>query len=79
MLQRVPWTKSFIAGRELHNCAIGGDIVVVELLLKACWLLPSNRAVDQEDVNVDGDDDDEVTWSGVVENPSERVEEKGQA
>jgi hypothetical protein len=53
--------QDFIAGRDYQNRAIGGDIVVVDLLPRARWLRQSNQAVDQEDVDVDSDADDEVT------------------
>lgn len=48
-------TQVLVVGREDQNRSIDGDIVIVELLPKAAWKIPSNRAVDQDDADVDSE------------------------
>lgn len=50
-------TQVLIVGRENQNRSIDGDVVVIELLPKSEWRIPSNLAVDQEDADVDSDDE----------------------
>lgn len=52
-------TKVLLLGREHQNRAVDGDIVVIELLPKSEWRAPSNRAVEQDDVDVESDGDEE--------------------
>jgi exosome complex exonuclease DIS3/RRP44 len=52
-------SKVMLLGREHQNRAIDGDIVVIELLPKDEWRTPSNRNVEQDDVDVGSDAEDE--------------------
>lgn len=51
-------TQVLIVGRENQNRSIDGDVVVIELLPKNEWRLPSNLVVDQEDADVESDAED---------------------
>lgn len=53
--QKSKRTQVLIVGRENQNRSIDGDIVIIELLPRSEWRLPSNIVVDQEDVDVDSD------------------------
>lgn len=52
-------TQVLIVGRENQNRAIDGDVVIIELLPKEEWRLPSNLVVDQEDVDEESDEETE--------------------
>jgi exosome complex exonuclease DIS3/RRP44 len=56
-------TNILLSGREHQNRAIDGDIVVVELLPKTDWRRPSNKAVEQEDIDIESDEDYEGAQS----------------
>lgn len=54
-------TNVLIVGRQHQNRSIDGDIVIIELLPKSEWRVPSNLAVEQEDADVDSDvEDDDI-------------------
>jgi exosome complex exonuclease DIS3/RRP44 len=72
-------TKILIAGRENQNRAIDGDIVVIELLPKAQWRRPSNKAVEQEDIDVESEDEEEVTSKDSIVKSTARGEGKQQS
>lgn len=59
-------TQILIKGKENQNRSIDGDIVVIELLPKSEWSVPSNLAVDQEDADADSDDEED-TAGGTTE------------
>lgn len=71
-------TQVLIVGRENQNRSIDGDIVVIELLPKSDWRLPSNLAIDQEDADVDSDEEDaeiDLDVSGKTVNSSPNLKE----
>lgn len=51
-------TQVLIVGRENQNRAIDGDVVVIEVLPKEEWKLPSNLVIEEEDADVDSDAED---------------------
>lgn len=51
-------TQVLIKGRENQNRSIDGDIVVIALLPKEEWRVPSNLAVAHEDDDAESDNDD---------------------
>lgn len=51
-------TTVLLLGREHQNRAFDGDIVVIELLPEAEWRAPSNKTIDQDDVDVESDGED---------------------
>lgn len=48
-------TQVLVKGRENQNRSIDGDIVVIALLPKSEWSVPSNLAIGVEDADVDSD------------------------
>ena len=48
-------TQVLVKGRENQNRSIEGDIVVIALLPKSEWSIPSNLAIGVEDADVDSD------------------------
>lgn len=58
-------TQVLIKGRGHQNRSIDGDIVIIDLLPKSEWSVPSNLAVDQEDVDVDSDVEENATGGEV--------------
>lgn len=62
-------TQVLIVGRENQNRSVDGDIVVIELLPKSEWRLPSNLVVEQDEAEVDSD---EEAGSEVVAKKKER-------
>lgn len=53
-------TQVLIVGRDNQNRSIDGDIVIVELLPKTEWRIPSNLVVEEEEIDtVDSDAEDE--------------------
>lgn len=69
-------TSVLLYGREQHNRAIDGDIVVVEMLPKSQWRSPSNRAVEQDDVDVESDAEDEVLDHSIQEDAGNKEAKK---
>lgn len=53
-------TQVLIKGKENQNRSIDGDIVIIELLPKSEWSVPSNLVVDQEDADRDSDDEEDT-------------------
>lgn len=55
-------TQVLIVGRENQNRSIDGDVVIVELLPKSEWRIPSNLVVEEEEADaIDSDaEDDEL-------------------
>lgn len=51
-------TKVLIVGRENQNCAIDGDVFIIELPPTKEWQLPYNLVVDEEDVDVHSEEED---------------------
>jgi exosome complex exonuclease DIS3/RRP44 len=70
-------TNILLTGREHQNRAIDGDIVVVELLPKTDWRRPSNKAIEQEDIDVESDEE-EGDQSGPAPSDAETLLEKSQ-
>lgn len=50
-------TQVLIVGRENQNRSIDGDVVIIELLPKSEWQLPSNLVVDHDDAEEGRNDD----------------------
>lgn len=50
-------TNVLLLGREHQNRAFDGDIVVIELLPESEWRAPSNKTVEQDDVEVQSDEE----------------------
>lgn len=51
-------TQVLVKGREHQNRSVDGDIVIIELVPKSEWSIPSNLAVGQEDDHADSDADE---------------------
>lgn len=51
-------TQVLIKGRENQNRSVDGDIVIIELLPKTQWSVPSNLAIGQDDDDADSDNDE---------------------
>lgn len=71
-------TQVLVVGRENQNRSIDGDVVVLELLPKDEWHLPSNLVVEEDDENgaMDSDDDENEL---VVHKKSNKGEKKSQS
>lgn len=53
-------TQVLIVGRDNQNRSIDGDVVIIELLPKSQWRIPSNLVVEEEEVDAaDSDAEDE--------------------
>lgn len=61
-----------ILGRESSNRSISGDIVVVEILPKDQWKLPSTKILEEETINKNENADDEEDASEAIVTENER-------
>lgn len=57
-------TEVLIKGREHQNRSIDGDIVIIALLPKNEWKVPSNRAVDQEAADEESEEEGTAQVNG---------------
>lgn len=66
----------FVLGRDNINRAIQGDIVVIEILPKDQWRLPTAKLVDEDDIakNENPDDEDSEVVINAVERESSQAQ-----
>ncbi|CAK4034598.1 Exosome complex exonuclease DIS3 [Lecanosticta acicola] len=66
-----------IQGRENSNRAVSGDVVVLELLPKDQWKAPSNKVIEEEDINKNenAENEDESAEAVVTEQERKALQE----